>query len=194
MGGRSRKLAAAQQVGTLVTPCAQIGIVMHLKSNPADRGELPRGQKAECDEEFVMVTRVLVVEDEIFVATEIEHVIEEMGLTSVGIAHDERSAMALAAQADVALVDLNLQDGPSGIRIGATLAQAHGATVLFLTANPSQLGNGVTGALGVLAKPVSDGDLREALTYALGRRAGIEVAPPARLRLFEEATALSATG
>jgi DNA-binding response OmpR family regulator len=138
--------------------------------------------------------RILVVEDEIFVATEIEHVIDEMGLAPIGIAHDERSALALASQAEVALVDLNLQDGPTGIRIGQALAHAYGVTVLFLTANPSQLGDGVPGTLGVLSKPVSDRDLRAALTYAIARREGGEATPPARLRLFPQPNALGATG
>ena len=132
-----------------------------------------------------MKRRVLVVEDEIFVATEIEHVIEEMGLFPAGIAFDERSALALASQAAVALVDLNLLDGPSGIRIGKALAEVHDVTVVFMTANPAQLGNGVAGTLGVLSKPVSDGDLRAALTYAVAWRDGIAAKPPARLRLFE---------
>jgi CheY-like chemotaxis protein len=141
-----------------------------------------------------MMRRVLVVEDEIFVATEIEHVIDEMGLAPIGIAHDERSALALAPQAEIALVDLNLQDGPTGIRIGQALAHTYGVTVLFLTANPGQLGDGVPGTLGVLAKPVSDRDLRAALTYAVAQREGAEAMPPARLRMFAQPSALGATG
>jgi CheY-like chemotaxis protein len=152
------------------------------------------GQKARCDEELVMMRRILVVEDEIFVATEIEHVIEEMGLTPIGIAPDERSALALASQADVALVDLNLRDGATGIRIGHMLTQAHGVTVLFMTANPAQLGDGVPGTVGVLSKPVTEPELRAALAYAVARHDGTEVAPPARLRLFERPAALDATG
>lgn len=132
-----------------------------------------------------MTCRVLVVEDEIFVAAELEHVVEEMGLEPVGIAHDQRSALALASRADVALVDLNLQDGPTGLGIGRILAQTHGVTVLFLTANPSQLGDGVPGTLGVLPKPVSDGDLRAALNYVVARHRAAEATPPQRLRLFD---------
>lgn len=141
-----------------------------------------------------MMRRVLVVEDEIFVAVEIEHVIEEMNLTPIGIAPDERSALALASQADVALVDLNLEDGPTGIRIGQLLAQEHGVTVLFMTANPAQLGSGVPGTVGVLSKPVTDRDLRAALTYAVARHEAVKATPPARLRLFEQSNALRATG
>lgn len=131
-----------------------------------------------------MKRKILVVEDEIFVAAEIEHVIEEMGFTAVGIAADERSALALATQADVALVDLNLQDGPTGIRIGRILAQTHGVTVLFMTANPSQLGEGVPGTVGVLPKPVTDRDLRAAVAYAVARHDAAEATPPPRLKLF----------
>jgi len=132
-----------------------------------------------------MTQNILVVEDEIFVAAEIEHVIEEMGFTAIGIAADERSALSLAAYADVALVDLNLRDGPTGIRIGHTLAQTHGVTVLYMTANPSQLGNGVPGTVGVLPKPVTDRDLRAAVTYAVARHDATEATPPPRLKLFD---------
>lgn len=138
-----------------------------------------------------MTCRILVVEDEIFVAIEIEHVIEEMGFTPVGIAADRRSALALADDVDVALVDLNLQDGPTGANIGRILAQTHGVTVLFMTANPSQLGDGVPGTIGVLAKPVADGDLRAAVAYAVARHQMRDAVPPPRLRLFSGAKTLA---
>jgi CheY-like chemotaxis protein len=131
-----------------------------------------------------MKRKILVVEDEIFVAIEIEQVIQEMGLTPIGIAADEGSALSLAEQADVALVDLNLQDGPTGIRIGRKLAQ-RGVTVVFMTANPSQLGEGVPGTVGVLPKPVTDRDLRATVAYAVARHEAGDAAPPARLMLFE---------
>jgi DNA-binding response OmpR family regulator len=134
-----------------------------------------------------MTCRILVVEDEIFVATEIEHVIGEMGYATAGIAPDKKSAMALATETDVALVDLNLRDGPTGKAIGEALAQSHGITVLFMTANPTQLGDGVPGTIGVLPKPVTDSDLRAAVTFAVAQReAGVAI-PPRRLQLFEQA-------
>ena len=132
-----------------------------------------------------MVCRILVVEDEIFVATEIEHVIGEMGFDTAGIAADEKTALALAGESDIALVDLNLRDGPTGIAIGRTLAQAYGITVLFMTANPTQLGEGVPGTIGVLPKPVTDSDLRAAVRFAVAQRQATDAAPPRRLQLFE---------
>lgn len=131
-----------------------------------------------------MVCKILIIEDEIFVATEIEHVVSELGHEPVGIAADQRSALAKAEQADIALVDLNLRDGPTGIEIGRILAENYGVTVLFMTANPSQLGKGVPGTIGVLPKPVSDWDLRGAVEYVVARRNRVDAEPPRRLQLF----------
>jgi len=140
-------------------------------------------QKAQ--DELYMTCRILVVEDEIFVATEIEHVVSEMGHEPVGIAADMASAMVLAPRTDIALVDLNLQDGPTGKLIGEALARDYNVTVLFMTANPAQLGDGVAGTLGVLPKPVTESDLQAAVNFAVSRHHRTEQhEPPRRMRLF----------
>jgi len=133
-----------------------------------------------------MACKVLVVEDEIFVAIEIEHVVEELGHRAIGIAADSRAAMSLAHQADVALVDLNLLDGATGPEIGRALAEKYGITVLFMTANPSQLGDGVPGTLGVLSKPVGDDELKQAIHYAAACHRKSVAQPPKRLQLFAQ--------
>ena len=54
-----------------------------------------------------------------------------------------------------------------------------------MTANPSQLGAGVPGTLGVIAKPVADSELRAAIRYAVAcHREHMDAEPPARLQLF----------
>lgn len=132
-----------------------------------------------------MACNVLVVEDEIFVAIEIENAVEELGFRPIGIAADATTALRLGREAEVALIDLNLRDGATGPEIGRTLAETHGVTVLFMTANPSQLGDGIPGTLGVLSKPVMDDELKQAVAYAVARRRQAEGEPPARLRLFQ---------
>lgn len=132
-----------------------------------------------------MTCSVLVVEDEIFVAIEIESVVAELGYTPVGIAADRTTALALAPKADLALVDLNLRDGLTGPDVGRALAE-RGVTVLFMTANPAQLGDGIPGTLGVLPKPVSDVELREAVEFAVRRHRAIDATPPARVQLFPQ--------
>lgn len=133
----------------------------------------------------LMTYRILIVEDEFIAATEIEYVVSEMGHEPIGIAADQKSALALASSTDIALVDLNLRDGPSGPSIGRILAQTHGVTVVFLTANPSQLGDGIPGTIGVLAKPATDRDIREVVDFAIAKRIAADARPPRRLKLFE---------
>jgi DNA-binding response OmpR family regulator len=128
--------------------------------------------------------RILIVEDEIIVATEIEYVVADMGHEAVGIAADQKSALAHASDTDIALVDLNLRDGPTGASIGKILAQTHGVTVVFMTANPTQLGDGIPGTVGVLPKPATERDLRDVVDFAVARRVAAEAKPPRRLRLF----------
>jgi DNA-binding NarL/FixJ family response regulator len=131
-----------------------------------------------------MTCKILVVEDEIFVATEIEYVVSELGYQPIGIAADKVSAFDLAPLADIALVDLNLRDGPTGVEIGRLLAEQHGVTVLFMTANPSMLGDGVPGTVGVLPKPVGEDELIKAVNYAVAKRFAREAEAPARMTLF----------
>ena len=131
-----------------------------------------------------MPCRILIVEDEIFVASEIEQTVAEMGHEPIGIAADMKSALRFAGEADVALVDLNLRDRPTGIDIGKILAQTHGTSVIFITANPAQLGGGVPGTIGVVSKPVEERDLREVVDYAIARRMAATAEPPRRLKLF----------
>jgi len=131
-----------------------------------------------------MSCKVLVVEDEIFVAIEIESVLQELGHLPVGIAADSRRAMELASEAELAFVDLNLVDGPTGMDLGRRLADG-GVTVLYMTANPSQLGDGVPGTIGVLPKPVNERELRSAVEFAVAvRNRQPGVMPPSRLTLF----------
>ncbi|MBB3982587.1 DNA-binding response OmpR family regulator [Sphingobium fontiphilum] len=113
-----------------------------------------------------MSKRVLIVEDEIFVALEIEQAVEAASFDVVAIAADRASALAVADQCDIALVDLNLRDGPTGTVIGTTLAQSHGVRVIYVTANPAQIGGASSSALGVVVKPFREASIIAALKLA----------------------------
>lgn len=132
-----------------------------------------------------MSAKILIVEDEMLVAVELEAILEDLGHTPVGIAPDLVSAKHYTAQPiDLALVDLNLRDGLTGPDIGKLLCE-RGVTVLFITANPRILGDGIAGTVGVLTKPTDAATVRSAINYALGVRHGrAEIDPPARLTLF----------
>jgi DNA-binding response OmpR family regulator len=132
-----------------------------------------------------MNARVMIVEDEILVAANLEATIEDLGYEPIGIAPDMEAAMSLAcARPDLALVDLNLRDGETGALIGARLGREHGVAVLFLTANPRSLGAGVPGTLGVVAKPYDEGVISEIIDFALKRKRGARATAPAYLTEF----------
>lgn len=132
-----------------------------------------------------MTARILIVEDEMLVAMELESILLDNGFDPVGIAADLKTAEEYFDQSlDLALVDLNLRDGLTGPQIGQLLG-AKGVTVLFLTANPRTLGEGVAGTIGVLTKPTDCDTVRAAVDYALGVRNGdVSAGPPRALKLF----------
>lgn len=111
--------------------------------------------------------RVLIVEDEILVAMELAALVEDLGHVVVGHALESREAMTLAeaADADLALVDIHLQDGPTGVSVGRTLVERCGAMVLFMTANQKRVPDDFAGAVGLLAKPYSLTGVQEALSF-----------------------------
>ena len=128
-----------------------------------------------------MADTILIVEDEALVALEMESILQECGYEVVGIASDVEGALAFAdRKVDLALVDLNLRDGLTGPEIGRRLANEHRAKVLFVTANPRLLGDGIAGTVGVLTKPTDESSLTSAVAFALRRS---EEAPPS-LRRF----------
>lgn len=133
-----------------------------------------------------MTARILIVEDEALVAMELRFVLEDLGHQVVDTVAEATTAVATVRETDVdlALVDIHLSDGPSGIQLGRHLAQ-EGLTVLYMTANPGMVIGGVSGPLGVLSKPVDELGVKRAVDYALRRRRGepVEYAPP-ELTLF----------
>ena len=132
-----------------------------------------------------MTASILIVEDEILVALEMECILEEQGYQVVGIAADLAGALAYAdSHIDLALVDLNLRDGLTGPEIGKRLANEHKANVLFVTANPRLLGEGIAGTVGVLTKPTDQASLTAAVAFALARSSGEDVPAPESLRCF----------
>lgn len=133
--------------------------------------------------------KILIVEDEFLVASHLEAILKDRGYMSVGIAPDLGAALELAeAKPDLALVDVNLRDGPTGPLIAERLA-AHGVGILFVTANPRMLEGAAVPAIGVLTKPWDEDVIGAAVDYALNARQGATLpSPPAGLRLLGAAS------
>lgn len=102
-----------------------------------------------------MTTTALIVEDEIFVALDLERILEDGGYRVAAIAADAASALQAAPGCTVAFVDVNLRDGATGPEIAARIARDHGVKVVFVTANPGQITDRAT-ALGYVRKPFNE--------------------------------------
>jgi DNA-binding response OmpR family regulator len=134
--------------------------------------------------EHLMEQRVLIVEDELLIALDLEMTIEEMGVHVAGLASDREAALRLAPLADIAFVDVNLSDGPTGPEIGRRLAEDHGISVVFMTANPEAVAGGVRGALGVVQKPVMPRVVEQLVKYVAARRIGMLAVVPPQMTVF----------
>ena len=103
----------------------------------------------------------LIVEDEIFVALDLERILTDAGYNVAAIAADEAEALAAAPDCCAAFVDVNLRDGATGPSIAARIARDYGVKVVFVTANPAQI-DAESEALGYIRKPFSEGAIRAA--------------------------------
>jgi CheY-like chemotaxis protein len=110
----------------------------------------------------------MIVEDQALLAMELEFVLGESGCDVVGCAMDKAGAFAAAERErpDLALIDVNLLDGMTGPQIAQQLVADYGTAVVFLTANPEQIPEGFSGALGAVSKPFDDQTIRAVVDFA----------------------------
>ncbi|MCJ2034613.1 response regulator [Methylobacterium sp. J-068] len=120
--------------------------------------------------------RILVVEDEVLIALELECLLDDLGHVIVGIAGSSTEAIALglATSPDVAFVDIHLVDGPTGVEVARALSADPHTTVVFMTANAKRIPDDFAGAVGVIAKPYSERVVSGALRWVADRRAGLD--------------------
>lgn len=108
-----------------------------------------------------MTKTALIVEDEIFVALDLERILTDAGYKVAAIAADMPSAMEAAPGVEFAFVDVNLRDGATGPSIAERMARDYGVKVVFVTANPTQI-DPPSGGLGYIRKPFTERAILEA--------------------------------
>lgn len=124
--------------------------------------------------------RILVVEDQAILGMELEFALEQAGHEVVGIAADARHALVLAAETrpDLAIIDINLKDGRTGIAVAEKISRELGIAVVFATAEPELLPEQLAGAYGVMVKPYSAASVHRAVDYCLALHDGEDPGPP----------------
>ncbi len=123
--------------------------------------------------------RILIVEDEAILALQLEDDLLAAGHEVVGFGAYASQAIRLAdeLQPDLALVDIHLADGPTGVRVARHIA-ASGCPVLFITANVSRIPEDFAGAIGVIGKPYTPAALRSGIDFIAARINGMTLPPP----------------
>src|SRR5262245_38913205 len=78
---------------------------------------------------------VLIVEDEILIALDLERAMADLGYDVCGIAANDSRARALAMKnhPDIVLMDVGLSGGLEGIETGRWLKEVCGSSVVFVT-------------------------------------------------------------
>jgi DNA-directed RNA polymerase specialized sigma24 family protein len=87
-----------------------------------------------------IATDVLIIEDETFIAMDIEALVESLGHNVIGIARTHTEALALAKQKRPGLIlaDIQLADGSSGLDAVNELLGTFEVPVIFITAYPER--------------------------------------------------------
>jgi len=87
-----------------------------------------------------IATDVLIIEDETFIAMDIEALVESLGHKVIGIARTHSEAVALAKQKRPGLIlaDIQLADGSSGLDAVNELLGSFEVPVIFITAYPER--------------------------------------------------------
>jgi DNA-directed RNA polymerase specialized sigma24 family protein len=87
-----------------------------------------------------IATDVLIIEDETFIAMDIETLVESLGHHVIGVARTHSEAVALAQQKRPGLIlaDIQLADGSSGLDAVNELLGSFEVPVIFITAYPER--------------------------------------------------------
>ena len=87
-----------------------------------------------------IATDVLIIEDETFIAMDIEALVESLGHNVIGVARTHAEALALAKQKRPGLIlaDIQLADGSSGLDAVNELLGSFEVPVIFITAYPER--------------------------------------------------------
>lgn len=125
-------------------------------------GRIALAQEIACD--------VLIIEDELFIATDIERAVTSLGhlVVSIERTHSAACKKALELRPSLILADIKLADDSSGIDAVNDILDHHEIPVVFITAYPERLLTGLRPEPTYLVtKPFTHENLRAVVSQAL---------------------------
>lgn len=117
-----------------------------------------------------IATDVLIIEDETFIALDLEGLVESLGHHVLGVARTHREAVALAKarRPGIILADIELADGSSGLDAVNEILRSFEVPVIFITAYPERFLTGERPEPAFLiAKPFQTTTVSAVLSQAL---------------------------
>ena len=126
----------------------------------------------ECGRELAadIATDVLIIEDEAFIAFDLEGLVESLGHRVLGIARTREEALAIAGKKRPGLIlaDIQLADGSSGLDAVNDMLETFETPVIFITAYPERFLTGERPEPAFLiAKPYQPSTVSAILSQAL---------------------------
>jgi DNA-binding NarL/FixJ family response regulator len=117
-------------------------------------------------------SKILIVEDEVILAMDLDVTLSLMGYTVCGVAISGESALKLAEQyrPDVILIDIKLNGKLNGIETAVMLKKKHNTQIIFLTAHADEKTKNKAKKINpaaFLQKPVKKHVLRQSIQEAL---------------------------
>ncbi len=122
--------------------------------------------------------RILVVEDEILVAQDLQATLTQLGFEVCSLARTGAEALTAVRllRPDVILMDIQLEHGMDGIETATLLQAEHRAPIIFLTAyadEPTLARARAAQPYGYLLKPFHQSELRSVVELAYARHASL---------------------
>ena len=122
---------------------------------------------------------VLIVEDEVIPAADLDAIVRECGMTPLDPCKSILQVIQVAARTkpDFALIDIRLGK-EMGYDICHYLHWNHQTTCVYVTGNPDLAEQHMNGAVGVLLKPYSSQHVMDVLTFMRSVRANESMTRP----------------
>ncbi|MBO0753015.1 MAG: response regulator [Bradyrhizobiaceae bacterium] len=117
-----------------------------------------------------IATDVLIIEDEMLIALDLEQLVENLGHRTIGIARTRAEAITLAKarRPGLILADIQLADGSSGLEAVNDLLNSFEVPVIFITAHPERFLTGERPEPAFLiAKPYQQSTVSALVSQAL---------------------------
>lgn len=131
---------------------------------------------------------ILLAEDDALIAMDMEMMLQAGGHEVLGPAASCDTALSLLVDVrpDVAVLDIGLKNGESGIELARTLRYDWDIPVLFVSGEPARARKASDVGIGVLTKPVSQSALLKSIDAVVAVVRGEPVVtPPPQLELFQ---------